>query len=81
MVEQYCWAIGQAAGRPCRGQSGSSVLAFGFKLTLFVCRYIIDGTRTQFRLASELLPQGNCVMSGSVCTEEMEAGVIGFEVH
>jgi hypothetical protein len=39
-AEEYCWAITQAAGRPYRGRSGSSVLGFGFQLDSIVFTYL-----------------------------------------
>jgi hypothetical protein len=35
VVEEYYWAVTSAAGRSCRGRSGSSELEFGFQLEHF----------------------------------------------
>jgi hypothetical protein len=53
LVEEYCWAIIQAAGRSYCGRSGSRVLEFGFKLDSLVHTHIVDHMYTQFRLAPD----------------------------
>jgi hypothetical protein len=42
LAGEYCWAITQAAGRSCCGQSGSTVLVFAFKLGCRVYRCLVD---------------------------------------
>jgi hypothetical protein len=39
MSEEYCWAITQAAGRSCCGQSGSGVLELWFQLDSLIYSY------------------------------------------
>ena len=53
MVEEYCWAITQVAGRPCCGKSGSGVLELVFQLGSLVCTYMVEHRHTQFRLAQK----------------------------
>jgi hypothetical protein len=53
VAEEYCWAITQAAGRPCCGQSGSSWGADFNRTLLYVHIYVhvVDRMSTDFRLA------------------------------
>jgi hypothetical protein len=37
VAEEYCWAITEVGRRSCCGQSGSSMLEFGFQLDCHVC--------------------------------------------
>jgi hypothetical protein len=52
VAEEYCWAITQAAGWPCSGRSGSSLLGCEFQPDPLVCAYIhvVDRMDTDFRL-------------------------------
>jgi hypothetical protein len=43
VVEEYCWAITQEAGRSCCVRSFSSVLEFGFKLVSLASTYVYVG--------------------------------------
>jgi len=42
VVEEYHWAITQAAERFCCGRSGSAVLEFGFQLDSLLYTYPVD---------------------------------------
>jgi len=39
VAEEYCWAMKQAARRPCYSPSGSSVVKFGFHIHCVACTY------------------------------------------
>lgn len=49
LVEEYCWATTQAAGRSYCGRPGSRVLVFGLKLDSLVHTHIVDHMYTQFQ--------------------------------
>jgi hypothetical protein len=50
VIEEYWWAITQAAGPSGCYRSGSSWMDFGFKLYSLACTYIVAHVNTQLRL-------------------------------
>ena len=64
MAEERCWAITQAVGRSCCGQSSPSVLDFGFKPDSIGKAYILDNICAQFRFAPDLRERSYCLRLG-----------------
>jgi hypothetical protein len=54
VAEYYCWTKKEAAGRSCRGRSGSSVLKCVFQVDSPVHVRKVNHTYTQFQIVPEL---------------------------
>jgi hypothetical protein len=48
-MEEYCWAITQAAERSYRGRSGSNVPDLEFQKDTLVSTYIVNHGRDKYR--------------------------------
>jgi hypothetical protein len=60
VVQEYCWAITQAAGRLYCGRSDSAMLEFGFLLGCLVHKYTytVDHRCIQYLLAQNSVCAG-----------------------
>ena len=68
MVDEYCWAITQAAGR-----RGSGWLEFGYQLGSSVYTYIVSHMYASLRLAPDLPERLYYIIRG-VSVETKESG-------
>jgi len=48
MAEKYCWVITQVVRQTCLGQSGYTVLEYGFQVDILVYTYVVDHMYTEF---------------------------------
>ena len=64
MVEEYCWAITQAASKSRCCRSGPSVLTLGFHMDSVVHTHVVDHTYTQFSVLHKIVLEPDIAFVG-----------------
>ena len=93
MIE-YCWAVTQDALWTCCGQSGSSVLEFGYKLSshIYIYTHIHTHTHTQTSISSLFVHgslcryiegggKSKCCIIGDLCSQIFMSGFDYIHTH